>query len=47
MITNAESWYGMDFILDVIRQIGEKEQEAILNNINIDMTSNYRILFRC
>lgn len=32
-ITNAA---GMaDFILDVIRQIGEKEQEAILNNINI------------
>ena len=31
-ITNAA---GMaDFILDVINQIGEKEQEGILNNIN-------------
>ena len=38
-ITNAA---GMaDFILDVINQIGEKEQEGILNNINLKQAINF------
>ena len=38
-ITNAA---GMaDFILDVIDQIGEKEQEGILNNINLKQAINF------